>query len=97
MGIKKDGAFTKEGTVLLFLLVLNITHNIPHFAFEDPAKSLDRMGADALVAFKPRYLGGAYVVILYKGILGDPPLFHYIPKVVVRNQNIQAPSHLNVI
>lgn len=43
------------------------------------------MGADTFVAFEAGELSGADVILLDKGVLGDSPLLHGFPQIVVGN------------
>ena len=49
MGIKKDGAFSNKAAVLLFWLILDITHYVPNLTPEYAAKSINSVGADTFV------------------------------------------------
>ena len=63
--------------------VSHIFHNVLHAAVEDAAENIDGVGADTFVALEAGDLGGADMVFLDEGILGDALFLHKSPQFVV--------------
>lgn len=61
------------------VLILNILHNVPYIALQNATKHLNRMGADALIAFEPGDLSGADVVLFNQCVLSNALAFHNRP------------------
>ena len=75
-GIMKN---TPDHQACFLFVVGDIFHDIFHPAIEDSAEGVNGMGADTFVPFQPGDLPGADIIALNKSVLGDAPLFHYIP------------------
>ena len=78
--------------ILFFLRLLrDVLHNIPDLAVQNPTKTLDGVGADALISFQPGDLAWTDVVFLNEGVLADPAFLHPLPYILKTKQRCHPP------
>ena len=67
----------------LGIIFRDILHNIRYITMKDSTKHLDRMCADAFIAFQSRDLSRADMIVFYESILCNTFLSHGFPKSLV--------------